>query len=164
VDVDQKTIDGIANGSLAGGQVLDALISRAGVQALKADAQGTGRVMRSEVDRYLEMMSKTNDPTALFTLLNNLKFTMAVGYDQSQKWLEFKQLLGKKDPSVSGLDPSDFHSWYNRNFDPNNLALPKGMNLGGINPAEIKGTPQQQGIGIGESREVSPGVTIRRIK
>ncbi len=127
VDVDQKTIDGIANGSLTGSQVFDSLISRAGVQALKADAQGTGRVMRSEVDRYLEMMSKTQDPQTLLTLMNNMKYTMAVGYDQSQKWLQFKHLLAAKDPSVSGLDQSDFHSWYNHNFDESKIELPKGM-------------------------------------
>lgn len=142
VDIDDKTIQQIANGSLPAGQVFDSLVSRAGVQALKADAAGTGKVMRTEVDRYLEMMGKTNDPNTLLTLMNNLKYTMNVGYDQSQKFLQFKHLLAAKDPSVAGLDPGDFHSWYNHNFDPDKLETPKGMSasMAPTQPGAIKGT------------------------
>lgn len=142
LDISQDTIDKISNGSLSGQQVFQSLVSRAGVQALKADAQGTGRVMRSEVDRYLEMMGDTNDPKALTTLINNLRYTLLVGYDQGQKFLQFKQSLARGDPSVKGLDVADFPHVYNRDFDENNLVTPKGISLAPIASGTFKGSAE----------------------
>jgi hypothetical protein len=106
---------------------------------LKADAQGTGRVMRSEVDRYLEMLGSTQDPRALATILSNLRYTLLVGYDQGQKFTQFKQDLAKGDPNVKGLDVADFPSVYNRDFDETKLTTPKGMSLGDVSPVALKG-------------------------
>jgi hypothetical protein len=139
LDIPDDTIEKISNGSLPAQQVFQSLVSRAGVQTLKADAQGTGRVMRSEVDRYLEMMGDTQDPRALATIMSNLRYTLLVGYDQGQSFTNFKQLIGKKDPSVEGLDLADFPSWYNKNFDESKLVMPKGISLGGVSPIALKG-------------------------
>lgn len=139
-NITDDTIQKIANGSLSAQQVFQSLVSRAGVQALKADAQGTGRVMRSEVDRYLEMMGDTTDPKALGVLMNNLRYTLLVGYDQSQKFPQFKQAIAKGDPSVKGLDIADFPSYYNRNFDETKLETPKGIALGPIPAGTFKGS------------------------
>jgi hypothetical protein len=133
------TPDAIANSSLPGTQVFQSLISRAAVQTLKTDAQGTGRVMQMEVNRYLESMSASQDPKTLLTLLNNMKYTMGVSYDQAQKLPEFLSLLEAKDPSVKGMNRAMFHTWYNRQaLQPDYApALPPGLQP--TQPGEIKG-------------------------
>lgn len=114
--ITQEGIDKVANGSLAGTQIFNAQVKPMVIGALKEAAQGTGRVMRSEVDAFINMMNSTTDPKAIMTLLNQAQFALQVGYDQSQKFTEFKSLLSKKDPAVAGLDKSDFFSWYNKNY------------------------------------------------
>lgn len=127
--ITQEGIDAVANGSLEGTQVFNAQVKPMVIGALKEAAQGTGRVMRSEVDAFMNMMNSTSDPNAIMTLLNQARFALQVGYDQSQKFTQFKQLLRKKDPSVEGLDMGDFHSWYNKNYSE--FGLPGG-NAGGM--------------------------------
>jgi len=145
--ITDETIQKISNGSLPAQQVFESLVSRAGVQTLKADAQGTGRVMRSEVDRYLEMMGATQDPRALATIMSNLRYTLLVGYDQGQKFTQFKQALARKDPSVEGLDVSDFPSVYNKDFDEAKLVTPKGISLGEVSPRGFKGGTGEPTVG-----------------
>ncbi len=140
VKVSDEDINKVANGSLPDTQLFSAEVKPLVISALKEAAQGTGRVMRSEVDAFLDMMDVTTDPKALEGLLNQARYSLQVGYDQAQKYTEFKKLVAGKDSSVKGLEPSDFFSWYNKQFDPN--ALPKatgaGVNLGPVGGA--KGT------------------------
>jgi uncharacterized protein YidB (DUF937 family) len=141
--ISDNMVQQISNGSISSQQVFQSLISRAAVQTLKTDAAGTGRIMQVEVERYLGMMGDTNDPRSLTTLMNNLRFTLLVGYDQGQKLIDYKQALARNDPSVAGLDISDFPSLYNRNFDEAKMAVPKGISIGPIVPGAFKGsTPE----------------------
>lgn len=138
--VTQNMIDQTANQSLSDTQLLQSLARPLAIGQLKEAAQGTGRVMKSEVDSFLEMMDATNDPNTLMALLNNAKYSLQVGYDQSQKYMQFKQALAKGDPAVKGLGPSDFYGWYNQNFSRSNLPVNAGsLSLGPTPASAAKG-------------------------
>jgi hypothetical protein len=132
--ISDDLIQKVANSSLPDTQVFSAEIKPLVIGQLKEAAQGTGRVMRSEVDAFLQMMDASKDPQTLMRLLNQGRYALQVGYDQSQKYVDFKQAIASKDPSVKGLGPSDFFSWYNKNFKPE--ALPPSNAGGGLNLAQ----------------------------
>ena len=138
--ISDELVQQVSNGNLSASQVFTSLISRAAVQSLKADAEGTGRVMRTEVDRYLDAIGASNDPAAIRVLLNNLRWNMAVGYDQSQKFTDFKNMIAEKDPKLGKYkDISDFSAWYNHNFDEKKMEMPPGMAVGEIPAGTFKG-------------------------
>ena len=102
--------------------------------------------MRSEVDAFLAMMDSTRDPRALITLLNQARYSLQVGYDQSQKFMQFKQGINSGD--IKGLDLGDFFGWYNHNFNPKALPneTPGGMQLGPVPAGMIKGTQPETAV------------------
>ena len=61
MDIDQSTIDKIANGDLAASQTLESQIQVWAIRQLKEDATGTGRVMRTE-GTYMNMLSSEKRP------------------------------------------------------------------------------------------------------
>lgn len=145
--ITQEMIDNIANGDLAASQEFTANVATFATNALKEAAQGTGRVMRSEVDAFLEMIDQTTDPAAILAILNQAKYALQVGYDESKKWIEFQKLVKQKDPKVDGYRLADFHSWYADNFKPEDLpqATQGGAELGPTPPSEVKGIPSGKG-------------------
>lgn len=140
-EITDEDVNKIANSSLPDTQLFSSEVKPLVIGALKQAAQGTGRVMRSEVDAFLEMMNETTDPNALMGLLNQARYALQVGYDQAQKFTDYKQLLAKDDPGVKGLGPSDFFAWYNKQFDPTKLpgSTPTGLNLGPVGGAKGAG-------------------------
>lgn len=145
--IDQEMIDGVSNGSLSATQIFNANIKPFVVGELKAAAQGTGRVMRSEVDTFLAMADSTTDPAALLSILNQAKKQFQIGYDEARKYLDFKKLLDKKDPSVQGLTVAEFPEWYVMNYSSG--ALPEktggGEDLSPIPAEKLKGTAPAKG-------------------
>lgn len=141
--VTDKMVQDAANGSLPAGQTFDALIQSFVTRQLTQDAQGQGKTMRPEVDKAIESVGKTTDPAAILQILDNARFKANLYYDQSQKWLDFKQLLKKDDPSVAGMEQSDFYGWYNRG-----LKAQGGLNTGPLSPEGVRGVPQpgQEGL------------------
>ena len=138
----QDAVDKVSNSSLPATQIFNAEVKPLMVQELKQVAQGTGRVMRSEVDTFLHLLDATTDPRAALAILNQARYGLQVGYDQSQKFVDFKQALAKKDPSVAGLNIMDFPAYYAKNFSPKTLPTSNaagGMNLG---PANVVGPTQ----------------------
>lgn len=144
--VTQDMIDKVANSSLSDSQIFNAQIKPFVISALKDSAQGTGRVMRSEVDQFLQMADASKDPVALMKVLNLAKQSMAVNLDQAIEFPEFKQLLARKDPSVAGLNMVDFPAWYAKN-NP-------GTDVSPIPPGKIKGT---SGAAAGATHKWVPG-------
>lgn len=150
--IDQDMIDKVGNQSLTDSQIFQSEVKPLAIGQLKEAAQGTGRVMRSEVDAFLHMMDASKDPATLMNLMNQARYTLQVGYDQSQKWTDYKQALARDDPSVRGLGPSDFFSWYNKNFSPS--ALPTSNVAGGINLGPVP-------VGIAKGAAPAPAITHR---
>lgn len=143
--ISDDSIEKVANGSLAAGQVFDTEVKPLVLQSLRNDIQGTGRAMRTEVDSYLTSMDATKDPAALMKLLNQARYSLQVGYDQSQKYVDFKEAQRNNDPSVAKYkDPSDFYAWYNSNYKPSDLpqSTPGGVSLGPRSNEGVKGIPQ----------------------
>lgn len=144
--ISDDSIAKVANGSLPAGQVFDTEVKPLVLQSLRNDIQGTGRAMRTEVDSYLTSMDQTKDPAALMKLLNQARYSLQVGYDQSQKYVDFKDAQRQNDPSVAKYkDPSDFYAWYNSNYKPENLpqATPGGVSLAPRSSEGVKGIPQK---------------------
>jgi hypothetical protein len=131
-------VDDTAKGSIAGSQLFEKEVKPLVISALKQSAEGTGRVMRSEVDAFLTMMDRTTDPKALLDMLNQARYALQVGYDRTQKWPQYKQAVASG--STAG-DMADFYGWYNSQLDPKALPgqTPGGLGLGAVNTA--KGVP-----------------------
>jgi len=99
---------------------------------LRQVQQGMGRAMASEVNAFINMADATTDPMALMSILNQAKYSLQVGYSQAQKFPEFKKLLARKDPTVDGMNPADYYTWYNNTTRPEDLPSKTG---GGLNLA-----------------------------
>lgn len=130
LDIDQGLIDKVGNQNLASTQVFDSEVRPQVINELKQAAQGTGRVMRSEVDAFLAMMNSTTDPRALTSMLNQARYNISVSNDQANKFIKYKGLLDKKDPSVQGYGPGDFYTWYNNQPMQLPQATGSGLPLG----------------------------------
>lgn len=140
--ISDDTINKVGNGSLSATQVFNAEIKPLVIQSLKSDIQGTGRAMRPEVETYLQSMDATTDPAALMKLTNQARYNMQVMYDQSQKYVDFKEAQRQNDPSIEKYkDPADFYAWYNKNYKPEELpqATGGGVNLAPTSNAGVKG-------------------------
>lgn len=156
VGISQDLIDKTANESLASTQVFQAQVRPEVIAQLKQAAQGTGRVMRSEVDAFLAMMSPSIDPEALRQMLNSAKYQAAVQYDQTQKYMAHKN---------SGRDALDFYPTYNAQMDPYTIPTRAGggLDFSPIPPSSIKGAPPGADLwaGWGEQGSVSRGAVER---
>ena len=128
-------INAVGNNSLPATQLFNAQVKPLVIGELKSAAQGTGRVMRSEVDAFINMMDATTDPMTLMNLLNQAKYSLQVGNAQAQKFPQFKQLLAKKDPSVAGMNLPDYFSWFNANTKPGDL--PSVLGTGSLAPSSV---------------------------
>lgn len=140
LDIDQKTIDKVGNQDLASSQIFESEVRPQVITELKQAAQGTGRVMRSEVDAFMKMMDSTTDPKALTGMLNQVRYNIAVGHDQANKYVKYKSLLDTRDPSVQGYGPSDFYTWYNNQPQVLPTATGSGINLAPVGGAKGAGT------------------------
>lgn len=145
--ITQEMIDSVGNNSLSNSQLFEAEVKPLATAELKEAAQGTGRVMKSEVDAFLGMMDRTKDPKALMALLNQTRAALATGYDQAVKYPQFKAALAAKTPSVAGMDQGDFYTWYNENYNQ----LPKAA--GGQSLAPV---PASNAQGAGPSTRWNP--------
>ena len=145
--ITQEMIDTVGNNSLSDSQLFEAEVKPLATAELKEAAQGTGRVMKSEVDAFLGMMDRTKDPKALMALLNQARAALATGYDQAVKYPQFKAALAAKSPSVAGMDQGDFYTWYNENYNQ----LPKAA--GGQNLSPV---PASNAQGAGPSHRWNP--------
>lgn len=136
--ITQEMIDGAANGDLGAQQVFDANIRPFVTNQLKMAVQGTGNVMRPEVDAFMQMADSTTDPEALTSLLNKALYVMQVGYDKTQKWTEFRKAV--KSGELPNLELSDFQSWYAGQLDESKL------------PAKTNGGLSFEPIPLGQAR------------
>jgi len=140
--ISQPMIDSVSNGSLKNTQEFSALIGRLAIQQLSQDAKGQGRALSPEVNFTMEQIKNTQDPATILQLMNMARYQYQVQYDQSQKFMDFKQQLAKGDPAVKGLDLADFPSYYNKNFGKTPLppTNPGGaLNLGATPESAVKG-------------------------
>lgn len=137
LNIDIPNIEKKLQENVGAQQVFEANIRPEMVSILKESAQGTGRVMKPEVDAFMKAMDSTTDPRAMLTLLNQMKSRYQIGFDQSQKFSDFKGKINSGDPSVQGLDLSDFNQWYDKNY--------AHLNFNPIQPGEIKGTGKKKG-------------------
>jgi len=145
--VTDEMVNKVANSSLSATQIFDTEIKPLVLQSLRNDIAGTGRAMRTEVDSYLNSMDNTKDPQALMKLLNQARYQLQVGYDQSQKYVDFKDMQRNNAPEVSKYkDPSDFYAWYNKNYSPKNLPQQTegGVSLAPRSNEGVKGIPQKE--------------------
>lgn len=133
--ITQAKIDSVGNASLADTQVFEANVKPLVIAQLKAAAQGTGRVMRSEVDAFLSMMSTETDPRALLTLLNQAKYSLQVGYARSKMWPQYRD--GVQSGQIKGELP-DFYQYFN---DHQNMMHLPGQTGGGLNVGPTKAAP-----------------------
>jgi hypothetical protein len=137
----QSIVDGIANGSLSQTQIFSKVVRPFVIDQLKQSAQGTGRVMASEVESFMKMLDNTTDPRAAEEIINRYKQRLQIGYDQTQKWPEFKTLQAEGTPSTKGMDLGDFYAWYNKNYLPGGLPeSTKGGKLSFAPTKTAKGT------------------------
>lgn len=105
-------INKVSNGSIADSQTFNAMAKPLAVQTLKDVASGTGRVMRSEVDAFLDTIDMNKDPDAVQKILNYSRYVADQKYNQAQAFPQFKQAIATGDPSMKGFDLSDFGAWY----------------------------------------------------
>ena len=122
---DPKTIDKVAGGSIKDAQTLQGLIQPQAISNLKSVAQGTGRVMKSEVDAFMGAEDINTDPRALDKLFQFSSDAARNYFDQRQALTQYKALQRTNDPSVKGYDITDFPSWYGRQ-----LAQKGGLDFG----------------------------------
>lgn len=142
--VSQDLIDKVANGDLAASQTFSSQIKIMAVRALRDASQGLGKATKNEIDSFLQMADVTTDPASLLNLLNLARYSLQIGYDKSQKFVKFKQMVAKNDPAVQGLSIADFEPWYASQFDPSTLpsSTGGGLDLGAVQPEEVKGTSE----------------------
>lgn len=129
--------------AMAQGQLLNYFLAPQAVQLLKDVAQGTGRVMKSEVDTFLGNEDVTNDPAAIQRMLQFANDTSKNYFDQRQAFTDYKQALRSGAPETKGMDISDFPAWYSKR-----LAASGGLNFpGASNQGPLSGVQQQGGKG-----------------
>ena len=131
-------INNVSNSSLPAQQLFESQVKPFVINQLKQAAAGTGKVMRSEVDAFLQMADPNVDPAALGSILNQARYGVQVDYDRTQKWLQFKQ--------QGGHDLADFEPYYISQFDPSKLPdkTGGGLQLGPTPVSSIKGASLQQ--------------------
>lgn len=144
--ITDKMVNDVANGSLPASQVFSAEVRPLVISELKEAAQGTGRVMRSEVDAFLQMMDQTGDPRGLMSLLNQARYATQVNYDQAQKWPGYKSAV-EKGTAGEGMSYGDFYNYYNQHFGkPGTLpkATGAGLNLSPVPVESARGAAPQR--------------------
>jgi len=126
-----EMVNGVANSNLPATQVFQQQIRPLVINQLKQAAAGTGRVMKSEVDAFLQMADPDTDPGAIRSLLNQSRYNIAVDYDKGQKFGQFVN---------AGGNPAGYEAWYAQHFDPRKL--PKttsgGLNLSPMPEGQLK--------------------------
>jgi len=141
--ISQKLIDDVANGSLANSQLFSAAVKTLVTKAMAQDVAGTGRVMKSEVEAYLQQLSAAKSPEAIMSILNQMRFKLQVGQHRAENFPVFKQALAEGKPELKGLNMLDYYQHYNKNLKPSSMPVstPGGMNLGPTNPGDAMGAP-----------------------
>lgn len=142
--ITQEDIDKVGNSNFSATSLFESEVKPLVISELKAAAQGTGRVMNSEVQAFLDSMNDTTDPSALLALMNQAKYTLQIGYDRTTKYLDFERLKAQNDPSVAGMTDGDFYTYYNMNANDKDLPTKtgSGIDLGPTSASNVKGTPQ----------------------
>lgn len=140
--IDQEMIDAVGNGDLSAQAVFESNIRPFVTNQLKMAVQGTGNVMRPEVDAFMQMADSTTDPEALTSLLNKALYIMQVGYDKTQKWTEFRKAV--KSGKLGDLELSDFQSWYAGQLDESKL------------PGKTNGGLSFEPIPLGQAKGTTP--------
>ncbi len=144
--ITDKLIDDVANGSLAATQTFNANLSLFLANQLKATLAGTGNIMRPEVDALMGQISASTDPNTLMDVLQKARYMVRVGYDMSEKWLEYKK---------TGEPLEDFPMWYATQMGDESTLPTKtkgGLSLVSVPREAIKGTKEQKASESGEAR------------
>lgn len=141
--IPQNLVDAVGNQNLGATELFNANIKPFVTEQLReaATGSGAGRI-RAEVEAFLKSADATTDPATLMRIFNQARYHLQVGYDQSQKFVDFKQALGRKDPSVAGLGESDFFPYYAKNFGSKPLPTSNaggGLDLGPKPTATARG-------------------------
>jgi uncharacterized protein YidB (DUF937 family) len=141
--ITDSMINKTANSSLSASELFNAEIKPLIVRQLTQDTKGAGAAKKIETEAYMNAISSNNDPETILAQINQVRNNLQIGYDMSNKFIDFKQKVAKRDPSVEGFNVSDYPIWYMRNFQqkdlPNQNAA--GENIGQFSGEGIKGLP-----------------------
>ncbi len=112
IPIDEETVNKIGNESLPASQTFSAIVNQVATRMLSADVHGQGKSMLPEVKAYLDQMSLATSPGAILNILNNMKFSMVTGFEQSKAYSQFRQKKEAGDPEVKGVPEDQFYTWY----------------------------------------------------
>jgi hypothetical protein len=147
-EVQDKMIGQVMNApgekSLAAQQVFRAMINQYAIAQLKEVAQGTGRVMKSEVDAFMRGLSENMEPGAIMDYINRQgRPIVQMAYDKVQHFPEFDALVKAKREN-----PGNFESWYLTNKQTTRDRLPtvtkQGVPIGPRPVSEALGGPKPE--------------------
>lgn len=112
MNIDQATLDKIANGSLSSSEFFISKIRPFMVRQLTADATGQGRTMLPEVQAYLDALNATTDPAAIKEFFDSARASLNLDADMAKKYIQYKRLIAKGDDSTQGMSLANFNAWY----------------------------------------------------
>jgi hypothetical protein len=137
----------ITGGKMEAQQVFHSLINQYAIEQLKNVAQGTGRVMKSEVDQFLTAISENTDPRAIETLLNTQgRRILQINADRINKFVPYRNAT--EAGQIPGYKPQDFYKWHSANTDIKNLPTDfMGISIGPRDVSEAKGVTGMSGPG-----------------
>lgn len=136
--------------SLAATQIFKSLAAPLALRSMTGDIQGQARL--PEIEAYKDMLSETNDPETLRTLLGTARQMIQYRYDRAKSVGEFRRKLSKGDPSVEGMTMMDYPEWRAENFSGE---LPD-LTAGGLVMAKKKSeAPEDKGAAQYESSTTS---------
>lgn len=137
----------IVGGKMEAQQVFHSLINQYAIESLKNVAQGTGRVMKSEVEQFLNAISENTDPRAIETLLNTQgRRILQINADRINKFIPYRNAI--ESGQLRGYKPQDFFKWYATNSNINELPTTfQGIPIGPRDPMEAKTVPEMSGPG-----------------
>lgn len=161
----KNATDKITHGQFSAYDIFTSYIKSFAVKRLKDAAQGTGRVMKTEVDAFMSALDATRDPQALMTLINSQgRFLLQKGYDIAAKYPQFKEGLRTGRADTQGYDISSFDDWYANQYDERRLPTktPRGQYIGPW-PYRITGDADYNSLPDG-GQFIAPGETRPQIK
>ena len=151
VPITQAQIDSISSGSLEGAELYKKIMSGVSLRQLGNNTMGQGHTFAPEVNQALANFSSDVTPDALVKLLSSVKQGYQADFDRSLKLPLYREMLKARDNGVdvpglpAGYQMRDYNTWYNNQYNPKNLPENNaggGMNLGPVNPAEVKGSKE----------------------
>jgi hypothetical protein len=132
----------MAGGTLDAQQLFHAVVNRVALQQLKSDVQGTGRVMKSEVDSALANISENMTPQTLERYLNTqVRGALMRDYDRVSQFKNFQT-----EYTAGHVNAGDFPMWYAERAMPDDRLA--HTTTGGI---DIGPRPEGEAMGVSKT-------------